>query len=128
MTEGGDQGDASTSSGDRYIQSPFPSVVEKWPKPVQEPSTSILPVADADDDRVPFISLHALEVLHKKSLFSVLPKELIQLLIRMHLKRCIECRLDPESVFDPHRNDTQGLLWPCPRMLKNQLNDPLHFS
>ena len=79
--ERGNNTHPGTCTRDGDVEPPLAALLVEWPEPVGQRPLGVLVVTDAEDDGIPLIALHALDILDEEPLLGVLGEELVQRLV-----------------------------------------------
>src|SRR5688500_2998002 len=130
VAEGRYEGNPALGPRYRDVEAALAAVVEERAEAVDQPTCSILPVADREDDRVTLITLDALEVLDEEGLLSFAVvlgvEEFVEL--GLLLANLIEPGLDATLMAHAHRDNAKRLVRPHAGVLEDELDDPLHLG
>ena len=97
---------ASTCSGDGYIQTALATGLGERSEVHRELAVLILPVAHAEDDDVALVSLYGLEVFYEQAIESALLADAAEL--RMSIGELVQHRVDGRRLSFGERHDAQG--------------------
>ena len=81
------------SSGNQNIQPPFPTFSIKRPEVHSELPVGIAPITDADENDVPFVSLHVLQILDEERLFWMISEKFFARIVLppKHFQSVLDC-------------------------------------
>jgi hypothetical protein len=112
--ERADQGEPAPRPGGGHVQPPLAAVAQQRSPLVAHPAVRVLAVPDGQDDRVPLVALHPLQVLHEERLGPVLGEEALQAGVRppgcRAMSEVVEFPDDPMRTFpkdDPNVRRTE---------------------
>src|SRR5439155_11577544 len=125
MAERGNQRQACTGARNRDVQAPLATLLQKRAEPVQKVAGLVLSISDRQDDGIPFITLHTLQVLDEKALVFICSEKLLQLGVVLPL--AIEGHLDPLGVLDAHSDHPEAFTRPAASMLDDEVHDALNL-
>jgi hypothetical protein len=92
-------------AGGGHVQPALSAVAQQRAPLVAHPAVRVLAVPDRQDDRVPLVALHPLQVLHEERLGLVLGEESLK--ARVCCQRTAQSRIDTIGVLDAERDDAE---------------------
>ena len=113
--------------GGRHVQPALAAVAQQRAPLVAHPAVGVLAVPDRQDDRVPLVALHPLQVLDEERLRAVLGEEALQVRVvsqrRARSAASIRSACLMPSAITPSDSRRAG-----PRVLEDQLDDLVHLG
>jgi len=125
--ERADHGEPVLGPGRGDVQAPLAAVAQQRAPLVAHAAVPVLAVADGQDDRVPLVALHPLQVLDEEGLRHVVGEERLDPGVNV-AQRLAQGQVDALGVLHAERDHPQGLRRPGARVLEDQLDHPVHLG
>jgi hypothetical protein len=117
--ERADHRQPALGAGRRDVQPPLAAVAQQRAPLVAHPPVGVLAVADRQDDRVPLVALHPLQVLDEERLWRVFGEERLKIGGGGRQRRA-QREVDPLGVPHAQRDHPEGLPGAGPGVLQDQ--------
>ena len=124
----GHQVNPGPGPGYGHVQAPLSTLLVQRPETVGKGAVGRLVVADAQDDDIPLVSLHPLNVLDEKGLVPGHGKELVQRPVVFTGQAPPQSLLDVVGVVNPEGYHPQGLVGMPPGVVQDEVHHLLNFD